>query len=47
MILLLYVDDLFVTSVDGPIANKKRKLATKFEMKYLGMMYYFLGIEVW
>ena len=47
MILLLYVDDLFVTGEDGLIANTKRKLAAKFEMKDLGMMHYFLGMEVW
>ena len=23
------------------------RLATKFEMKYIGMMHYFLGMEVW
>ena len=47
MILLLYVDDLFVTGMDGLIANTKRKLAAEFEMKDLGMMHYFLGMEVW
>ena len=47
MILLLYVDDLFVTGEDGLIANTKRKLAFEFEMKDLGMMHYFLGMEVW
>ena len=47
VILLLYVDDLFVTGMDGFIANMKRKLAAEFEMKDLGMMHYFLGIEVW
>ena len=47
MILLLYVDDLFVTGVDGLISDTKRKLAAKFEMKDLGMMHYFLGMEVW
>ena len=45
--LLLYVDDLFVTGVDGFIADTKRNLATEFEMKDLGMMHYFLGMEVW
>ena len=39
VILLLYVDDLFVTGIDGLIANTKRKLVTEFEMKYLGMMH--------
>ena len=47
MILLMYVDDLFVRGVDGLIANMKRKLAGKFEMKDLGMMHYLLGMEVW
>ena len=45
--LLLYVDDLFVIGMDGLIADTKRKLAAEFEMKDLGMMHYFLGIEVW
>ena len=47
VILLLYVDDLFVTGVDGLIDDTKRKLAAEFEMKDLGMMHYFLGMEVW
>ena len=47
VMLLLYVDDLFVTGMDGLIADTKRKLATEFEMKDLGMMHYFLGMEVW
>ena len=38
-----FVDDLFVTSEDGLIADTKRKLAIEFEMKDLGMMHYFLG----
>ena len=47
VMLLLYVDDLFVTGMDGLIADMKRKLAAEFEMKELGMMHYFLGMEVW
>ena len=39
MILLLYVDDLFVTSEDGLIVDTKRKLAAEFKMKDLGMMH--------
>ena len=33
VILLLYVDDLFVTGMDGLIADMKRKLDAEFEMK--------------
>ena len=47
MILLLYVDDLFLTGEDKPIIECKKKLVAKFKMKDLGMMHYFLGIEVW
>ena len=46
VMLLLYVDDLFVIGMDGLIADMKRKLAAEFEMKDLGMMHYFLGMEV-
>ena len=47
MIFLLYVGDLFVTGVDGLIADTKRKLDAEFEMKDFSMMHYFLGMEVW
>ena len=47
MILLLYVDDLFLTREEKLISECKKKLAAEFEMKDLGMMHYFLGIEVW
>ena len=46
-VLLLYVDDLFVIGEDGLIADTKRNLTTEFEMNDLGMMQYFLGMEVW
>ena len=41
VMLLLYVDDLFLTEFS------RRILASKFEMKDLDMMHYFLGMEVW
>ena len=47
VMLLLYVDDLFVTCMDELIADTKRNLASEFKMKDLGMMHYFLGMEVW
>ena len=47
VILLLYVDDLFLTGNAKLITNCKKKLASKFEMKYLGQMHYFLSLEVW
>ena len=47
MMLLLYVDNRFVIGMDGLIADTKRKLVAEFEMKDLGMMHYFLGMEVW
>ena len=47
MILLLYVDDLFLIGENKPIISCKKKLVVEFEMKDLGMMHYFLGLEVW
>ena len=44
VIILLYVDDLFITCMDGSIADTKRKLAIEFEIEDLGMMHYFLGM---
>ena len=47
LILVLYVDDLFLTRVDTLIHQCNRELASEFEMKDLGLMHYFLGLEVW
>jgi hypothetical protein len=47
VILLLYVDDLFLTGEEKLIVECKKRLATEFEMKDLGLMHYFLGLEVW
>jgi hypothetical protein len=47
VILILYVDDLFLTGYEGLIAQCKRELTSKFKMKGLGLMHYFLGLEVW
>jgi hypothetical protein len=46
-ILLLYVDDLFITGEESLIIQCKKELASKFDMKYLGLMHYYLGLEVW
>jgi hypothetical protein len=46
VILLLYVDDLFLTGEEKLITDCKNKLAKEFEMKDLGLMHYFLGLEV-
>jgi hypothetical protein len=47
LILVLYVDDLFLTRVEKLITRFKKELASKFEMKDIGLMHYFLGLEVW
>ena len=46
IILLLYVDDLFLTRNEKQIMDSKKKLAEEFEMKDLGLMHYFLGPKV-
>jgi hypothetical protein len=47
LILVLYVDDLFLSGSEKLIEMCKQDLASKFEMKDIGMMHYFLGLEVW
>ena len=46
LILLLYADDLFFTREDKSIIECKKRLVAEFEMKELGMMYCFLGLEL-
>ena len=47
LILVLYVDDLFLTGEKTLIASCKQDLTKEFEMKDLGLMHYFLGLEIW
>jgi hypothetical protein len=47
VILLLYVDDLFLIGEEKLIIECKKRLASEFEMKDLGLMDYILGLEVW
>ena len=44
---ILYVDDLFVTGNEKQIVESKKKLAEEFEMKDLGLVHCFLGLEGW
>ena len=46
VIFLLYVDDLFLIGDEELILDSKRKLDAEFELKDLGMIHYFLGLEV-
>jgi hypothetical protein len=42
LILILYVDDLFITGVEELIAECKLGLASEFEMSDIGLIQYFL-----
>lgn len=47
MFILIYVDDIIVIgSSPSTISSLIRDLGTHFAMKDLGLMHYFLGIEV-
>ena len=47
LIILLYVDDLILTGDELLILSCKEDLAKEFEMKDLGLLHYFLGLEIW
>eukprot|EP00253_Pinus_taeda_P035327 PITA_35327 len=47
LIIVLYVDDLILTGDDHLIMSCKEDLAREFNMKDMGLMHYFLGMEVW
>ena len=41
------MDDVFLTGNEKQIVECKKKLTEEFEMIDLGLMHYFLGLEVW
>ena len=47
LIPVLYMDDLFLTRDERLISDCKSNLEVEFKMKDLGLMHYFLGLEVW
>lgn len=47
IIIVLYVDDLILTGDELLILSCKDDLAKEFEMKDLGLLHYFLGLEFW
>jgi len=48
VIVIFYVDDIYLTgNDDGLIRWLKNELYKEFEMKDLGPLHYFLGLEVW
>eukprot|EP00253_Pinus_taeda_P036377 PITA_36377 len=47
LITVLYVDDLILMGDDLLILSCKEDLSREFEMKDLGLLHYFLGLEIW
>ena len=47
LVQVLYADDIFLTGEEILISKCQRELTSEFEMKYLGLMHYFLGLEIW
>ena len=47
LIIELYVDDLILTGDEKLITSCKEDIAREFEMKYMGILHYFLGLEIW
>jgi hypothetical protein len=47
LIIVLYMDDLILTGDEKLIHSCKDDLAKEFEMKDLGLLHYFLSLEIW
>ena len=47
LIIVWYVDDLILTGDENLIRFFQEDLGREFEMKDMGLMHYFLGLEVW
>ena len=47
LIIVIYVDDLILTGDEKLIKYYKEALSREFEMKEIGLMHYFLGVEIW
>ena len=46
LIIVLYVDDLILAGDEKLIKSCKYDLAREFEMKDIGFLHYFLGLEI-
>ena len=44
--MVLYANDLFIIGVEKIISRCRVDVAIEFEIKDVGMMHYFLGLEV-
>ena len=47
LIIVLYVGDLIIIGDEKLINFYKEDLEREFEMKYMGLLHYFLGLEIW
>ena len=48
VLIILYVDDLIITGSRSLLIDEvKEKLSTQFEMTDLGVLHYYLGMEIW
>jgi hypothetical protein len=47
LIIFFYVDDLIFTGDEQLIHSCKEDLAKEFKMKDMGLLHYFLGLEIW
>jgi hypothetical protein len=46
LILVLYVDDIFIIGDERLIDGCNKILGSKFDIKDIGLIHYFLGLEV-